>query len=382
MMDDTPNDAGFDRRTYLAALATTTAAGLAGCNGGGSGNDNSSTPSSGNGGGSSSSSSGGGGNQLGERVPNLTGISLGGVAGASSIEQANTEIAKKMNDVLGVHAKVTTKELTTFWQEAYSDSRSFNFHVDIFPPFPSNLDPQNVLGNFVIPYAGANGKPNTINYANCDYTTAVQAQQTASNRDARVKAVNQATSTASKDVVPITLSTSTNAGAYRTDQLKPADLGTAGATTRNPQFLWNTVPTGNAKGIIMNTAPGNINNAAYMTARPAPPWVCVVYMPLLIRDKNYKLQPGLATDYKVSNGYKTFTFDLHPEATFHNGDPVTSADVKWTLEFMNEHGSAYPGVPTYPYDTIKAVDKHTVEVNMKSPQPSWVTAFVPVWSGV
>ena len=42
--------------------------------------------------------------------------------------------------------------------------------------------------------------------------------------------------------------------------------------------------------------------------------------------------PSLVKDYKVSDDGLTYTFTLQPGVTFHSGDPLTSADVKWSIE--------------------------------------------------
>ena len=372
MSEDASDDGSLDRRTYLSALATATAAGLAGCSGdGGSGGG-------GNGGGSGGGSQG----ELGERVPTVPGVALGGVAGAAGIEQTMNHVKRQLDEVLGVSVEISVKELTTFWNEAYNDARTFNLHADLSPPFPRNLDPSGIIVPYHIRNAGANGGDNAANYADCAFSQKVDAQQTASDEKERRKLVSEAVAAASEDVAPITLTTNTNASAVRTDQLKASDVGKAGANMRNPEFMWNTAPTGGADGKVFNIPPGNIPSAAYMTARPASPWAGTVYLPLVIRDKNYELAPGLATNWKVSDQFKTFRFDLHKDATFHNGDPVTAEDVKWTLEFLNDNTGEFPPVGEYPYASIRAVDEKTVEVNMETPQPSWLPAFVPVWSGV
>jgi peptide/nickel transport system substrate-binding protein len=43
-------------------------------------------------------------------------------------------------------------------------------------------------------------------------------------------------------------------------------------------------------------------------------------------------KPWLATGYKVSNGGKTYTFTLRKGVKFSNGQPMTSADVKFSLD--------------------------------------------------
>ncbi|GGN09321.1 ABC transporter substrate-binding protein [Halarchaeum nitratireducens] len=362
MTDDSPDSDGIDRRTYLGALGAAGAAGLAGCSGGG-------------GGGSS-------GEDLGERVPALTVASLGGVAGASAIEQANQHVATQISEVLGVPAEVTIKELTTLWNEAYSDSRTFSFHLDLSPQFPSNLDPDNLLYSYHIKNAGANGNPNVINYADCDFSQKLDEQRTASSTEKRREYVTDALSTASEDVMPTTLCTNTGSSIYRNDQLNAQDVGQAGPVDRNPEFLWNTEPINGANAMKSNVTPGNIPSVVYMNNRPSTPWVGTVYMPLLYRDRNYELAAGAAKDWTVENSYQTFTFDIREGMTFHDGSLLTAEDAKWTLDFLNDNADTFAVISEYPYESVTAVDDTTLTVEMSRPAPSWLTAFVPIWSGV
>src|SRR4051812_436325 len=52
---------------------------------------------------------------------------------------------------------------------------------------------------------------------------------------------------------------------------------------------------------------------------------------LLARDPDLKLVPRLATEWKAT-GEKTWEFKLRQDVKFHNGDPLTSADVKFSIE--------------------------------------------------
>src|SRR5690349_24992594 len=45
-----------------------------------------------------------------------------------------------------------------------------------------------------------------------------------------------------------------------------------------------------------------------------------------------ELEPDLAKEYTVSDDGLTYTFKLRDGIKFHNGRPVTSADVKYSLE--------------------------------------------------
>src|SRR5437763_6659947 len=52
---------------------------------------------------------------------------------------------------------------------------------------------------------------------------------------------------------------------------------------------------------------------------------------LTTRDPDLKLIPQLATEWKTLND-TTWEFKLRPGVKFHNGDPLTSADVKFSVE--------------------------------------------------
>ena len=52
---------------------------------------------------------------------------------------------------------------------------------------------------------------------------------------------------------------------------------------------------------------------------------------LASRHPDGKLYPGLATEWKLQ-GPTTWTFKIRPGVKWHNGDPFTSADAKFSIE--------------------------------------------------
>jgi peptide/nickel transport system substrate-binding protein len=78
--------------------------------------------------------------------------------------------------------------------------------------------------------------------------------------------------------------------------------------------------------------------------------------------------PDLATSYKASPNAKVYTFNLRHGAKFSNGDPVTSADVVFSLERVINLKSA----PAYLLAGIKVTAKgpYTVVLTSSTPNPA------------
>ncbi|GAA4061154.1 ABC transporter substrate-binding protein [Microbacterium laevaniformans] len=64
-----------------------------------------------------------------------------------------------------------------------------------------------------------------------------------------------------------------------------------------------------------------------------------VYQGLVSRTPDQKIEPELASDYKVSPDGLTYTFTLRDGVTFHNGSPLTVDDVVWSLEQVKSTAS-------------------------------------------
>lgn len=88
-----------------------------------------------------------------------------------------------------------------------------------------------------------------------------------------------------------------------------------------------------------------------------------VYEPLVRMNNDSEIVPALATKWENSDDGLEYTFTLRTDATFHNGDPITAEDVKYSLEAAAE--SSYTGPYMNFIDKVEVLDEKTVKVTLQ-----------------
>lgn len=85
--------------------------------------------------------------------------------------------------------------------------------------------------------------------------------------------------------------------------------------------------------------------------------------------------PGLAESWTISPDGKQIDFHLRKNVKFHNGDPFTSADVKFTFDkiLAPDSAHAYRGGFKSAIDHIETPDPYTARFILKSPWPAFFT---------
>jgi peptide/nickel transport system substrate-binding protein len=79
------------------------------------------------------------------------------------------------------------------------------------------------------------------------------------------------------------------------------------------------------------------------------------------------LIPDLASRWTVDETGKSWTFSLRPDAHWHDGEPLTSADVVFTIEAMRNADYSGPGAGSWLEVTPTAVDSRTVRFDLATP---------------
>src|SRR6266702_2808254 len=93
----------------------------------------------------------------------------------------------------------------------------------------------------------------------------------------------------------------------------------------------------------------------------------LIFEGLVRRDENFELQPRLAASWEIPDPL-TYVFHLRHDVRFHNGNQLTSADVKWTLDSLLSGKIRSAKTNAYRYvDRVAAPDAFTVVIKLKEP---------------
>lgn len=93
----------------------------------------------------------------------------------------------------------------------------------------------------------------------------------------------------------------------------------------------------------------------------------LIFDALLTRDEHFNVQPGLAESWDVPDPL-TYVFHLRRGVRFHDGQPLTSRDVKWTMDSLLQRKVRSTRAATYRYvDRVDAPDDYTVTFHLKEP---------------
>jgi peptide/nickel transport system substrate-binding protein len=110
----------------------------------------------------------------------------------------------------------------------------------------------------------------------------------------------------------------------------------------------------------------------------------LVYSYLMRLDDTLGVQPDLAESAPtVSADGKTVTVKIRAGVKFHNGDPLTSADVKYTFDRILDPKTAAVARSFFTdVDTITAPDATTVVFNLKSPNAALIAYMAHPNTGI
>jgi peptide/nickel transport system substrate-binding protein len=150
--------------------------------------------------------------------------------------------------------------------------------------------------------------------------------------------------------------------------LLAADVGSAPAQTPAPR-RGGTMKMTYLEPVTLNSMVVSGTTAGIYGAQ--------LYAGLVQLDDQFVAQPYLAERWEVSPDALRYTFHLVKGATFHDGKPITSEDVKFSIETSK---TVHPfGLAIFRYlDTVDTPDPSTAVVRLSKPSPALLRTLVPL----
>ena len=99
----------------------------------------------------------------------------------------------------------------------------------------------------------------------------------------------------------------------------------------------------------------------------------LIHEGLVRKDPDGRMVPALAKSWEVGKDGLSIKFTLNERAKFHNGEPVTAKDVKFSIERAMRPELKYVrgGELRRNIDRIEVMDDHHLTVYFKSPFPAF-----------
>ncbi len=92
-----------------------------------------------------------------------------------------------------------------------------------------------------------------------------------------------------------------------------------------------------------------------------------LYDSLVYPDTKGDPLPHVATSWETSDDTLTWTFHLRDDVAFHDGTPLTAADVKYSMDRLTMIGEGYAFLFLGRVSSTDIIDDHTVQFKLSQP---------------
>ena len=133
-----------------------------------------------------------------------------------------------------------------------------------------------------------------------------------------------------------------------------------------PALSCNSQPVANTLVVIIESSPANLDPRVGTDAQSERIGK-LIFDSLVRRDTHFNLQPELAESWEIPDPL-TYIFHLRHGVHFHNGQPLTSKDVKWTFDSLLTGTVISSKASSFlPVERVDAPDDSTVVFHLKAP---------------
>src|SRR5580704_2346288 len=150
---------------------------------------------------------------------------------------------------------------------------------------------------------------------------------------------------------------------------------------------WNQPPSPQTVTMLIESSPTSLDPRIGMDGQ-SEHIASLIFDSLVRKNAHFNLEPWLATSWETPDPL-TYRFHLRNDVHFHNGQLLTSADVKYTLDSIRNGTVITAKAAAFAHvDRVDAPDPATVVIHLKQPDAAllWnlsdgAIGIVPVGSG-
>ena len=133
--------------------------------------------------------------------------------------------------------------------------------------------------------------------------------------------------------------------------LEPEATDTSSGTHNSSDSKQKGVPSDGGRFVRLFVDPPTLD--PHLTTDATSAQIIVeVFGGLVTIDPELNVVSDLAESWDISPDGLVYTFRIRPDATFHNGKPVTAEDVRWSLERATDPLTEAPNVDQYLGDIV------------------------------
>ncbi|MEN1759043.1 ABC transporter substrate-binding protein [Anoxynatronum sibiricum] len=316
--------------------------------------------------------------EMGEIVPSITLLSSLPEANMVNYEMAE-EIAEELR-LLGVDAVAQPMDFAVLLDVLYGEDSDFDAYTIGWSGRVERLDPDMFIHSINHSDNAEPGGNNTNRYRNPAFDALADAQRQEMDINARREIVFEAQEVLAQDVPQVTLYSRANMQTYNKELFADV-INIPGEGLFNEWTPFSIRPLTD-KTVLTVASNVNIDDINPLSSKSVYGWRNL----RLIYDKLVRLSPEIEPVPWAAVGWDVVEDDvidveLRQGMTFHDGEPVTVEDVKFSYElFINENVEYFASFLA-PIDNIEIMDENTVRFNLQYAYAPFITntlAQIPI----
>lgn len=283
--------------------------------------------------------------------------------------QVNYEAAKMIEaewEALGISVDNRPTEFNTLVSILYGDDQDFDAYTIGWGGRVDRIDPDMFIHSIFHSSNANAGGNNTTGFMNDEYDVLADAQREEMDPAARQALVHEAQEVLAKEAPLLTLYSRLLMHGYNNERFTNMTI-MAGEGIFNEWMPVEAEPLTDDKWLRIGSQ-FDLDTVNPMGANSTYEWrnLRLIYDKLVRLSPEAEPQPAAAESWEVVDD-TTIDVKVRPGMVFHDGEPVTAEDVKFSYNYFIDWEVGYFMSFLQAIDTVELVDDETVRFNLKQP---------------